>query len=141
MGKSTLALYKVTGEMKVTRKGDLREIMAIRDQRRHPRLKKNFQVTLNKRVPGNQDLLLKGNTLDLSQGGAFIKTEGWHLLDSGELTELTVFLPPDFTGVDTPIRLQGDSIITRIDREKEGIAVKFIKTFKEFDRIDLPDLH
>ena len=141
MGKSTLALYKVTGEMKVTRKGDLREIMAIRDQRRHPRLKKNFQVTLHKRVPGNQDLLLQGNTLDLSQGGAFIKTEGWHLLDSGELTELTVFLPPDFTGVDTPIRLQGDGIITRIDREKESIAVKFIKTFKEFDRIDLPDLH
>ena len=141
MGKSTLALYKVTGEMKVTRKGDLGEIMAIRDQRRHPRLKKNFQVTLHKRVPGNQDLLLQGNTLDLSQGGAFIKTEGWHLLDSGELTELTVFLPPDFTGVDTPIRLQGDSIITRIDREKESIAVKFIKTFKEFDRIDLPDLH
>ena len=141
MGKSTLALYKITGEMKVTRKGDLREIMAIRDQRRHPRLKKNFQVTLHKRVPGNQDLLLQGNTLDLSQGGAFIKTEGWHLLDSGELTELTVFLPPDFTGVDTPIRLQGDSIITRIDREKESIAVKFIKTFKEFDRIDLPDLH
>jgi hypothetical protein len=141
MGKSTLALYKITGEMKVTRKGDLREIMAIRDQRRHPRLKKNFQVTLHKRVPGNQDLLLKGNTLDLSQGGAFIKTEGWRLLDSGELTELTVFLPPDFTGVDTPIRLQGDSIITRIDREKESIAVKFIKTFKEFDRIDLPDLH
>lgn len=141
MAKSTLDLYKTTGEMKVMTKRDLSEIMGIRDQRRYPRLKKNFQVTLHKRVPGNQDFLLNGNTLDLSQGGALIKTEGWHLLESGELTELTLFLPPDFTGADTPVRLQGDGIITRIDREKESIAVKFIKTFKEFERIDLPDLH
>jgi hypothetical protein len=127
--------------MKVMIKKILSEIMRIRDQRRHTRLKKNFQVTLHKRVPGNLDFLLKGNTLDLSQGGALIKTEGWYFFESGELTELTLFLPPDFTGGDTPIRLQGDATITRTDREKKSIAVEFIKTFKEFERIDLPDLH
>ncbi len=115
--------------------------MEIRDQRRHTRLDKNFQVTLHKRVHDNLDLSPKGNTLNLSQGGAFIKTGGWHLFESGELTELTFFLPPDFTGMDTPIWLQGDAIITRIDREREGIAVEFVMTFKEFERIDPPDLH
>jgi hypothetical protein len=50
--------------MKVISKREVSEIMGIRDQRRHPRLKKNFQVTLHKGIPGNQDLLLKGNTLD-----------------------------------------------------------------------------
>jgi hypothetical protein len=119
----------------------LSQIMGIRNQRRHPRLKKNFQVTLHKRVPENLDFLLKGNTFDLSQGGAFIKTKGWYLFESGELTGLTLFLPPDFTSMDTPIGLQGDGIITRIDREKEGIAVEFFTTFKEFERFDLPDLH
>ena len=122
-------------------KKDSSEVMEIRDQRRHPRVKKNFQVTLHKRVPGGRVFLLKGNTLDLSQGGAFIETKGRSLFESGELTGLTFFMPPDFTGMDTPIRLQGEGIVTRVDREKEGIAVKFIKTFKEFERIDLSDLH
>jgi hypothetical protein len=117
------------------------EIIEIRDQRRHTRLENNFQVTLHKRVHDNLDLSPKGNTLNLSQGGAFIKTGGWHLFKSGELTELVFFLPPDFTGMNTPIGLQGDAVITRIDREKEGVAVEFIKTFKQFKRIDLPDIH
>jgi hypothetical protein len=85
--------------------------------------------------------LLEGNTSDLSQGGAFIKTEGWHLFESGGLTELTFSLPPDFTGMDTPIWLQGDAVISRIDREKEYIAAEFVESFKEVVRIDLPDLH
>jgi hypothetical protein len=53
---------------------NLNEIIRICAQRRHIRLKKNIQVTFQKRVPGNLDLLLKGNTLDLSRGGSFIKT-------------------------------------------------------------------
>jgi len=141
MGRSTLDLYKLTGELNVMIKKDLSEIMPIRDPRRNTRVGKNLQVTLCKRVPGSLDVLLEGNTLDLSQGGAFIKTEGWHLFESGELTELTFFLPPDFTGMDTPIRLQGEALIMRIDREKEGVAGEFVKSFKAFERIDLSDLH
>jgi hypothetical protein len=127
--------------MKVMTKKILSQIKKIRDQRKHPRVKRKFKVTLHKRVPGGRVFLLKGNTLDLSQGGAFIETKGRSLFESGELTRLTLFMPPDFTGMDTPIRLRGDGIVTRVDREKEGIAVKFIKTFKEFERIDLSDLH
>ena len=122
-------------------KKNLSDLMGIRDQRRHTRLEKNFQVMLHKRVHDNLDLSPKGNTLNLSQGGAFIKTGGWHLFKSGELTALIFFLPPDFTGMDTPIKLQGDAIITRVDREKESIAVEFIKTFRELEQIDLQDLH
>ena len=113
-------------------KKDSSEVMEIRDQRRHPRVKKNFQVTLHKRVPGGRVFLLKGNTLDLSQGGAFIETKGRSLFESGELTGLTFFMPPDFTGMDTPIRLQGEGIVTRVDREKEGIAVEFIQELRQF---------
>jgi hypothetical protein len=51
------------------------------------------------------------------------------------------FLPPDFTGQNKTIGLQGDAVITRIDRENEGIAVEFIKTFRELEPIDLLDLH
>ncbi|UCF00739.1 MAG: PilZ domain-containing protein [Deltaproteobacteria bacterium] len=97
-------------------------------------------MTVRKRVSGIFDVLLEGNTLDLSQSGAFIKTEGWHFFEPNELTKPIFFLPPDFTGVDTPIGLQGDAVITRIDRENQGIAVEFVKSFREFEQIDLPDL-
>jgi hypothetical protein len=100
--------------------------MRIHDQRRHTRVRKNFQVTLHKRVPGIPDGLLGGNTLDLSQGGAFIKTVDWHFVKPNELTELTIFLPPDFTGMDAPIGLRGSAIVRRVDQSREGIAVEFI---------------
>ena len=109
--------------------------MEIPDQRRHPRLKKNFEVTLHKGIPGNQDLLLKANILDLSQGGAFIKTEGWHLFQPNELTELTLFFPPAFSGKDTIMGLRGSAIIRRVDKSREGIAVEFINMLRHFKQI------
>ena len=118
----------------------LREIMRIYDQDRHARLRKNFQVWLRKRVPGILDVLLEGNTLDLGQNGAFIKTEGCHCFEPHELTELIFFLPPDFTGMDTRIGLKGDAVIKGIDRKNDGISVEFINTLREFKLIGLPDL-
>ena len=109
--------------------------MRICDQRRHRRLRKNFQVALHKRVPGISDVLLEGNTLDLSRGDAFIKTEGWHFFKPGELTEITFFLPPDFTGRDTPLGLRGSAIVIRVDPVRQAIAVEFINEFRQFTPI------
>ena len=113
----------------------LREIIRMHDQRRHTRVRKNFQVTLHKKDPGNPDVFLEGNTLDLSQGGAFIKTEGWHSFQPGELVELTFFFPPDFSGKDAPTGLQGSGIVIRVDRLREGIAVEFINDLRHFKQI------
>jgi hypothetical protein len=128
----TYVLHKITGEMREMIEKGLSEIMMICDQRRHTRLRKNFQLTLHKRVPGIPDVLLEGNTLDLSKGGAFIKTEGWHFFEPNEVTELTLFLPPDFTDKDTLIGLQGSAIIRRVDRLREGISVEFINELRQF---------
>lgn len=111
--------------------------MRIRDQRRRPRVRKNFQVTLHKRVAGIPDGLLGGTTLDLSQSGAFIKTENWHFFKPNELTELTIFLPPDFTDMDAPIGLRGSAIVRKVDRLREGIAVEFINELKQFRPITM----
>jgi hypothetical protein len=116
-------------------KKDLREIMGICDQRRHIRLKKNFQVTLHKRVPGKPNLLLKGNTLDLSRGGSFIETEDWHLFKANETTDLTFFFPKGFSGKDKPIGLQGSAIVRRVDKLREGIALEFINELRYFKHI------
>ena len=106
--------------------------MKISDQRGHPRSRKNFQVTVRKRVPGILDVSLEGHTLELSQGGAFIKTEGYHYFEPNDSTELIFFLPPDFTGMDNPMRLQGSAIVRRVDPLREGIAVEFTKALRQF---------
>ena len=118
-------------------KKNLSEIMGIRDQRRHTRLKKNFQVTFQKRVPGNLDLLLRGKTLDLSRGGSFIETEGWHLFKPNEVTELTFFFATGFSGKDAPIGLQGSAIVRRVDKLRKGIAAEFINELRHFKQIAL----
>lgn len=118
-------------------KKNLSEIMGIRDQRRHMRLKKNFQVTFQKRVPGNLDLLLRGKTLDLSRGGSFIETEGWHLFKPNEVTELTFFFAKGLSGKDAPIGLQGSAIVRRVDKLRKGIAAEFINELKHFKQIAL----
>jgi hypothetical protein len=94
-------------------------------------------VTFQKRVPGNLELLLKGNTLDLSRGGSFIKTGGWHFFESDELTELTFFFPMGFSGEDAPIGLQGSAIVRRVDKLREGIAVEFINELRHFKQISV----
>jgi hypothetical protein len=130
-------LNNITGEMQVMLGKGLRETMLIGEQRRNTRIMKNFQVTLQKRAPGHLDSLMKGNTLDLSQGGAFIKTEGWHFFESGELTEVTFFFPTYFTGKDTSSGLQGAAIVRRVDRSREGIAVEFIQELRQFRPITM----
>jgi hypothetical protein len=75
--------------------------------------------------------------LDLSQSGAFIKTENWNFFKPNELTELTIFLPPDFTGMDAPIALRGSAIVRKVDRLREGIAVEFINELKQFRPITM----
>jgi hypothetical protein len=108
------------------------------DHRRDIRIRRNFLVKLVKE--GLEALSFEGMAVDLSRKGAFIKSENRLSLEARAPVVLTFFLPPDFTGQSETIGLQGDAVITRIDQENEGIAVEFIKTFREFERIDVPDL-
>lgn len=106
--------------------------MRMSDSRRHTRLRKCFQVKLHQKVPSVLDVLLEGTTVDLSQGGAFIKTEDWGFFKPDESMNLTFLLPPDFTGQDTTIGLQGSAIVRRVDRLREGIAVEFSNELRQF---------
>ena len=100
-------------------------------------MRRNFPVRL---FMEDLNLFIEGITTNLSQGGAFIKSKNRHSCQAGALAVLTFFLPPDFTGQNETIGLQGDAVITRIDQENKGIVVEFIKTFREFERMNVPDL-
>jgi len=107
--------------------------MTTPSKRKHVRITRYFRAKLSK--AGTSDSI-EGNTENVSQGGAFIRTKDWHSFKPNDKTTITVFLPPLFTGQDATIGLQGSGIISRIDEEDEGVAVEFLENFKQFERIE-----
>ena len=102
------------------------------DQRRSPRIRQIFQVKFLKQ---GIDLTLDGKTANLSQKGAFIRTKHWRSLQAGDPAVFTFFLPPDFTGQDKIVGLQGSAVITRIEEDSEGIGIEFVKNLKQFEPV------
>ncbi len=107
------------------------------DQRKSPRIPQRFQVKFLKQ---GFDLTLDGLTANVSQKGAFIKTKHWRSLQAGDPAVFTFYLPPDFTGQDKIVGLQGAAVITRIDQENEGIGVQFIKSLKQFEPVTIAEV-
>lgn len=114
-------------------------VMETFDHWKNRRIRRNFPVKVL--MKGTDNLSIEGMTVNLSQGGAFIKVNKRLSFQALAPAVLTFFLPPDFTGQDKTIMLQGDVVITGVDEEKKGMEVEFIKTFREFERIDRRDLH
>ena len=106
--------------------------MKIHDRRRQPRLRENFQVILRKY---GLDLSVEGTTVNISQGGAFIKTRKWRSFKVNEQAVIAFYLPPEYTGQTKTIGLQGRAVIARVDHEQKGIGVKFIQYFRQFEPI------
>ena len=104
------------------------------DRRKHPRLSLSFQVQVLKKEP---DLSLEGISVDISQGGAFIKIKNWLFFQAHDQAVIAFFLPPQFTGQDKTISLQGDAVVARVDKKNKGIAVKFKKNLKQFVPVSL----
>jgi hypothetical protein len=108
------------------------------DHRENRRIRRNFPVKLL--MKGTDNISIEGMTVNLNQSGAFIKVNKRLSFQAHAAAVLTFFLPPDFTGQNKTIVLQGDAVITRVDEENKGMEVEFIKTFREFERIDRRDL-
>ena len=107
------------------------------DQRQLPRMTQNFQVKLRKK---GQDFSLEGRSVNIGQGGAFIKTEHWRSLQVDNRGVLTFLLPPEFTKQSHVISLEGSAVVTRVDQENESVAVEFVRSFRQFEPIRIPDV-
>jgi hypothetical protein len=112
--------------------------MEVCEKRKFKRVKCNFMVTLfNEEL----NLFVHGVTANLSQRGAFVRIQPHLSVRAGTPITVTVFLPPEFTGQDEAIRLQGEAVISRVDEANRGIAVEFCKALRQFERIDKLGLH
>jgi c-di-GMP-binding flagellar brake protein YcgR len=112
----------------------LDEAMEAPDRRKYPRLRQSFRVELFKQGSRHS---LDGTSVDVSQGGAFIRTEEWRAFNVKDCAVIAFSLPPDYTGQEKTIRLQGEAFITRVDQKNKGIGVEFTRKFRNFEPVPL----
>jgi len=106
--------------------------MIIPDRRREPRFTLQFPVRLCR---DRLNLWFEGTSVNMSQMGAFIRTEEWSSFQVNDETIITCFLPPDFSGQDEFIALQGKATIRRLDPVNKCVAVEFVKSFRQFEKV------
>jgi hypothetical protein len=112
------------------------ELMEAPDRRKYPRLRQSFRVELFKQGSRHS---LDGTSVDVSQGGAFIKTKEWRTLKVRDYAVIAFSLPPNYTGQEKTIRLMGEAVIKRIDQKNKGIGIEFTKKFRKFEPVPLAD--
>jgi hypothetical protein len=112
------------------------ELMEAPDRRKYPRLRQGFRVEFFKQGSRHS---LEGTSVDVSQGGAFVKTSQWRTLKVRDYAVIAFSLPPDYTGQEKTIRLRGEAVIKRVDQENKGIGVEFTKKFRNFEPVPLAD--
>jgi hypothetical protein len=71
----------------------------------------------------------------MSQMGALIRTEDWSSFQLKEETIVICLLPPDFSGQDDFVALQGEATVRRIDPVNKCVAVEFVKSFRQFEKV------
>jgi len=105
--------------------------MTTPNRRREPRFTFRFPVKLSR---DRLNLWYEGTSVNISQTGAFIRTEEWTFFQVNDEAIITCFLPPDFSGQDEFIGLQGEVTILRLDPVNKCLAMEFVKSFKQFER-------
>jgi hypothetical protein len=109
--------------------------MKVTNRRREPRFTMRFPVRLCR---SGLNLWFEGTSVNMSQMGAFIRTEDWSSFQVNNKTIFTCFLPPDFSGQDEFVALQGEATVRRIDPANKCLAVEFVKSFRQFEKVVEP---
>jgi len=98
--------------------------------RKYPRLNQSFQ-TRARILPASEQL--SGITHNLSQSGAFIVSPSWSDFQVDDQTEIIFLLPPEFTGQIDILILKGRGTVRRVDGDRWGIALEFLKELRTFE--------
>ena len=103
---------------------------AVHERRTHVRIGVKFSARISK--PG-WVRLIEGVTENISQRGTFLRTDDWHAFGVKDQAVVTILLPPSFTGQVKTVGLQGNAMVTRVDHQKGGVALRFDKEFRAFE--------
>jgi hypothetical protein len=105
----------------------------LAERRRNVRLNRHFSAKFCK---VGVYFPVEGVTENIGPCGAFIKLNDLHAFQLHDQIILTLFIPPSFSGQKETIGLQGPGRIIRLIGDNEGVAVKFSRPLKQFERTD-----
>ena len=100
------------------------------ERRKYPRWFGVFKVTLTRT---DQPWEIEAVTYDISQTGSLILTPLWHTFAQDVRTHLRFFLPPSFTGQPGTLILEGPGVVRRLDAERSGMGIEFLRPLRTFD--------
>ena len=99
------------------------------ERRKYARTLRNFRIKIKIARTSRE---VDGVTQDLSQGGAFIPSPSWPTFHKDDRAEMRVYLPPEFTGQNETLILTGPALVRRIEKERQGVAVEFLRELRTF---------
>jgi len=105
----------------------------LHDRRAHVRISSKFGARISK--PG-WFRPAEGVTENISQRGTFARTEDWRAFGVKDQAIVTILLPASFSGQEVPVGLQGKAVVTRVDHQKGGVALRFESDFKVFKPVN-----
>jgi tetratricopeptide (TPR) repeat protein len=110
-----------------------KDVKEIRHNREYMRCTGHFPAKLSMT---EKIFSVEGVTENISQVGTFIRTKDWRSFKPNDQVSVAISLPSIFSEQYSAVEMEGPGIITRIDEENEGVGIQFIKSFKQFTRID-----
>jgi hypothetical protein len=104
----------------------------LRHNREYMRCNGRFSAKLANTETG---VAISGVTENISQVGTFIKTSDWRAFRTNDQVSIAISLPSIFSDQLATVDMEGPGIIARVDEENEGIAIQFMRSFKQFKRV------
>jgi len=104
----------------------------VHERRAHLRIGSKFSARISK--PG-WFRPIEGVAENISQRGTFVRTEDWHAFGVEDQAVVTILLPPSFSGQERTVGLQGKAVVTRVDHQKGGVALRFDRDFRAFESL------
>ena len=95
----------------------------LNEKRKHPRVKRSFQINLQK---GNGKTI-EGDVVNISEGGALIKLQNWADFEENEEVILEIYPSHGASETVSTSRIKVSGMIRRIEDEKDQLAVIFVK--------------
>ncbi len=103
----------------------------LAERREHVRLSHHFSAKFCK---VGLYFPVEGVTENVGPCGAFIKLNDLHAFQIHDQIILTLFIPPGLSGQEKTFGLQSPACIIRLIGDNEGVAVKFSRPLKQFER-------
>jgi len=106
-----------------------RLLESLLERRKYVRFPGQFRIRVTiERTSGE----VEGLSRNLCQGGLFFLTPSLGAFREHDPTIIHLYLPPEMTGHQHSVVLQGQGTVRRIDEARKGVAIEFSRLLRSF---------